>query len=183
MWRRSRGRSRTAGPPTTPTPTLTGMAEAGSTVTIYQNETDVGTATANVDEPGTFTPSGHRRGRRLCFTAMATDAAGNVSDASNTYTITLDTAAPEAPAIESAETMWRRSRGRSRDGGSTNDATPTLTVMAEAGSTVTIYQNETDVGTATSRMSKPVDVYLPLGELTEDGNYSSRRRPPTRPAM
>ena len=37
------------------TPTLSGTAEAGSTVTIYQNETDVGTTTKSETEPGTFT--------------------------------------------------------------------------------------------------------------------------------
>ena len=80
------------------TPTLSGTAEAGSTVTIYQNETEVGTTTANVDSQWTFTPSLTEDGSYF-FTATATDAAGNVSDASSTYTITLDTAAPDAPII------------------------------------------------------------------------------------
>ena len=149
------------------TPTLSGTAEAGSTVTIYQNETEVGTTTANVDSQWTFTPSLTEDGSYF-FTATATDAAGNVSDASSTYTITLDTAAPAAPTIQSAEDDVPPVEGTVASGGSTNDTTPTLSGTAEAGSTVTIYQNETEVGTTTANVDSQW-TFTP--SLTEDGSY------------
>ena len=162
------------------TPTLSGTAEAGSTVTIYQNETEVGTTTANVDSQWTFTPSLTEDGSYF-FTATATDAAGNVSDASSTYTITLDTAAPAAPTIQSAEDDVPPVEGTVASGGSTNDTTPTLSGTAEAGSTVTIYQNETEVGTTTANVDSQW-TFTP--SLTEDGSYFfTRLRPPIRPAM
>ena len=65
------------------------------------------------------------------FTATATDAAGNTSAASAALSVTVDTAAPAAPAIASFST----DSGTAGDG-ITNDNTLTLTGTAEANSTV-----------------------------------------------
>ena len=61
--------------------TLTGTAEAGSTVTVYDNQNATGTTTANSSGAWSYTT------RRLAhvsltFAATATDAAGNVSGTS-----------------------------------------------------------------------------------------------------
>ena len=45
---------------------------------------------------------------------------------------------------------------------------------------MTIYQNETEVGTTTANVDSQW-TFTP--SLTEDDSYSSRPRPPTRPAM
>src|SRR5205823_1023225 len=70
----------TASPATNQTPTLTGTAEAGSTVNIYDGATLVGTGTATGGNYS-ITTSALTRGTHS-ITATATDAAGNVSAAS-----------------------------------------------------------------------------------------------------
>ncbi|WP_186464817.1 Ig-like domain-containing protein, partial [Azospirillum brasilense] len=112
------------------TPTLTGTAEAGSTVTvsvggaIYTTTATNGTWSVNL---ATTTPASgvlnlNANGTNA-VSATATDAAGNISTA-GTQTLTIDTTAPTAPAVTSATL--------------TNNATPTLTGTAEADSTVTV---------------------------------------------
>ncbi|OKP15293.1 Ig-like domain-containing protein, partial [Serratia fonticola] len=70
------------------TPTLSGRAEANSTVTISDQYGVLGTAITNASGQWSFTPGtalsqeGEHR-----FTVTATDAAGNVSDPSNTFVL------------------------------------------------------------------------------------------------
>ncbi|SHN44159.1 Ig-like domain (group 3) [Duganella sacchari] len=84
------------------TPTITGTAESGSTVTLYDSDgsTVLGTATATGGNwsvtASTLTPGTHN------LSAKATDAAGNVSSASSTLAVTIDTSAPSALALSSA---------------------------------------------------------------------------------
>ena len=61
---------------------LTGTAEAGSTVQVYDGATLLGTATANGSGAWSFTTATLADGAHS-FTATATDAAGNVSAASS----------------------------------------------------------------------------------------------------
>ncbi|RZJ08411.1 MAG: hypothetical protein EOP39_13915, partial [Rubrivivax sp.] len=81
------------------TPTFTGTAESGSTVTLYDTDgtTVLGSTTATGGAwsitASTLAAGGHT------FTAMAVDAAGNVSSASSALTVTVDTAAPTALAL------------------------------------------------------------------------------------
>ena len=64
------------------TVTLTGTAEAGSKVTVYEGQTDLGTTTTSASGTWAYTtgrlPSGNHT-----FDATATDAAGNTSGLSN----------------------------------------------------------------------------------------------------
>lgn len=75
-------------------PTLTGTAEAGSTVTLYDTNgtTSLGTATATGGNwsitSSTLTAGSHT------LTAKAADAVGNVSSASTGLAVTIDTDAP-----------------------------------------------------------------------------------------
>ncbi|WP_162619508.1 Ig-like domain-containing protein [Salinicola peritrichatus] len=110
------------------TPTLTGTAEANATVAILVNGTQIGTTDADGDGNWTFSvddadalPDGD-----VAFTATSTDTAGNVSPASNTFTLTVDTAAPATPTIDPTN----------------GDA---ITGTAEAGSTVTLTDADGNV--------------------------------------
>ncbi|WP_040392170.1 S-layer family protein, partial [Cellvibrio sp. BR] len=112
------------------TPTLTGTAEAGSTVTLYDTDgtTVLGTATAtggNWSITSTTLSEGSHS-----LTAKATDTAGNESDASGVLTITIDTtvhAKPIAPVLATASDT-----GNSNSDGITN--LTTLTLQGAAGS-------------------------------------------------
>ncbi|MBF4991570.1 retention module-containing protein [Methylophilus sp. QUAN] len=72
------------------TPTLTGKAEAGSTVTIYDGATKVGTAVADKDGKWTFTPTTDITKGLHNYTVTATDNAGNISVPSDNYAYTLN---------------------------------------------------------------------------------------------
>gem|GEM_PF-1699112 len=79
------------------TPTVTGTAEAGSTVTLYDTDgtTVLGTAVATGGN-WSITSSTLSEGTHS-LTAKATDAAGNVGPASAALVITIDVTAPAAP--------------------------------------------------------------------------------------
>ena len=127
--------------------TLTGTAEANSTVKVYDGATLLGSATANSSGAWSFT-TGTLSNAIHSFTATATDVAGNTGVASSALSVTVDTVAPVAPSIASFST----------DSGVvgdhiTNDNTLTLTGSAEANSTVKVYDGATLLGSATANSS------------------------------
>ena len=69
--------------------TLTGSAEANSTVKVYDGATLLGTATANGSGAWSFT-TGTLGNSAHTLTATATDAAGNVSAASGALSVMVD---------------------------------------------------------------------------------------------
>ncbi|MFG6657483.1 hypothetical protein ACG0Z5_24030, partial [Scandinavium sp. M-37] len=95
------------------------------------------------------------------YSATATDAAGNISPVSKGFTIELvkgnqdsdrDTTPPATPHITNAYDDVG-TKGNITSGGTTDDTKPTLSGTAEAGSKVTIYDNNTFIGTATANSS------------------------------
>ena len=125
------------------TPTFTGTAEAGSTVTIFDGVTAVGSVVAS---GGTYsiTTSALSQGVHS-ITATATDPAGNISIASGALSITIDTteAAPGTPVLLAASDS-----GSSNSDRITNVTTPTFTGTGVDGDTVTIFDGSTAVGSA-----------------------------------
>ena len=83
--------------------TLTGTAEANSTVKVYDGATLLGSATANGTGAWTYTTAALANGAHS-LTATATDAAGNSGVASTALAVTIDTTAPVAPTITSFST-------------------------------------------------------------------------------
>ncbi|HFZ1748758.1 TPA: Ig-like domain-containing protein, partial [Klebsiella oxytoca] len=127
------------------TPTLSGTAEAGATVTIYDGETVLGTVVAGEDGRWSYTPDALDEGSHSLSTTV-TDKAGNVSERSPAFELTIDTTAPSASAPEVTDDVAGHT-GPLTSGDLTNDATPTLSGTAEAGATVTIYDGDTVLGT------------------------------------
>jgi len=124
--------------PATPTNaasvTVTGTAEAGSTVTIYKDGVAAGTVTA---AGGTFSLVVPVTDGLRSFTATSADAAGNVSPQSNTVTVLVDRTAPAAPVLDQPATP-------------TGATTVTVTGTAEAGAAVTISLDGSPAGTVTA---------------------------------
>src|SRR3954447_25649002 len=118
------------------TVTLSGSAEAGSTVEVFEGAASRGTTTATTQGTWTRSIPGVGEGSHT-YTATARDAAGNVSGNSNTRTITVDTTAPAAPVIGGAN-------------GLQNTSTVTLSGTAESGATVTVLEGAMTRGTATA---------------------------------
>jgi len=114
---------------------VTGQADAGTTVTLYSDAsctTALGaTAIAGIDGKFTIASSLPANATEQRF-VNARDAAGNVSACSNGVSYTEDSVAPDAPAIT-------LSIPASPSGSNT---TPTLVGEAEPGALVTIYASE-----------------------------------------
>ncbi|MHA2899524.1 BapA/Bap/LapF family large adhesin [Enterobacter sp. H2G27] len=129
------------------TPTLSGTAEANATVTVRVDGVAVGTTVANGLGVWIFTPSTPIGEGPHDLTAVSTDAAGNTSGVSNTWTLTVDSVAPAAPIITQVVDDVPERLGALNPNDSTNDTTPTLNGTAEPGSTVTIRLDGTDLVT------------------------------------
>ena len=78
------------------TPTFTGTALAGSTVTIYDGSKSVGSAIATTTGTYSITTSSLSDGIHS-ITAQATDTGGHTSAASGNLSVDIDTTAPSAP--------------------------------------------------------------------------------------
>ena len=129
------------------TPTITGTAEAGSTVTIKDGNTTLGTTVAT-DGTYSFTPTTVQALSDGVHTlsASATDAAGNVST-TVTSNVTIDSTSPGAPSA----TIGLEGSTVTVGGVTYNtDRTPTISGTAEAGSTVTIKNGDATLGTVTA---------------------------------
>ncbi|MCK7159957.1 BapA/Bap/LapF family large adhesin [Enterobacter bugandensis] len=129
------------------TPTLSGTAAANATVTIRVDGVDIGTAVADGLGAWSFTPDTPIAEGQHTLTAVAADAAGNISDVSNSWGIIIDSVAPDAPVITQVVDDVPERLGALNSGDSTNDTTPTLNGTAEPGSTVTIRQDGVDLTT------------------------------------
>ncbi|MBP2314060.1 Ig-like domain-containing protein [Azospirillum soli] len=83
---------------------LSGTAEANSTVELFKSAggapTSLGTTNANASGNWTFDYTGVSLGEgSYSFTAKATDASNNTSDASSAYAVVVDTTAPTSLAL------------------------------------------------------------------------------------
>jgi hypothetical protein len=120
------------------TPTLSGTTEPFAIVEIFDNGTLIGTEVANRDGHWSHTPSELIDGQHG-FTVVVIDQAGLRSPESAPYVITVDTQAPDQPTITSVHDNEGGQQGDLMPGDITDDATPTITGTAEAGSVVSVY--------------------------------------------
>jgi hypothetical protein len=81
--------------------TLSGTAEANSTVTIFEGTTSKGTTQTDTQGNWSKALSGVADGSHT-YTAKATDAAGNISALSNARTLTVDTTPPDVNNVSPA---------------------------------------------------------------------------------
>ena len=121
----------------TTTQSLTGTAEAGATVTVYDHGVAIGTAQANAAGQWSFVISVLGNGTQHAFTARATDAAGNTGAVSNALAFTVDTTVPTL-----ADAAIRNGFVNA----DADTAGQTLTGTAEANAAITIYNNGVRIG-------------------------------------
>ena len=130
-------------------PTLTGTAEAGATVKIFDNGVQIGSVVATGGN-WSFTPSPALSDGQHSLTFTATDAAGNASAPTNGYVINVDATAPAAPVISAIVDDVGSVTGPVTGNNPTNDTRPALSGTVEANATVRIYDGSTLVGTVTA---------------------------------
>ena len=141
--------------------TLTGTAEANSTVKVYDGATLLGSAVANGSGAWSFT-TGTLSSAAHSFTATATDAAGNTEVASAALAVTIDT---HVPAV--TESLAGDTGISSTDKITSND---TLTGTGDANAVVHFTVDGNAIaGTATANASG-VWTFTPTG--LADGSHT-----------
>ncbi|MER2997777.1 Ig-like domain-containing protein, partial [Pontibacter populi] len=86
-------------------PTISGTAEAGATVKVFEGSTQIGTATAGTNGSWSFVPGTALTEGEHKLTAEATDVAGNTSASSAVRSFTIDTKAPETTIASAPPTI------------------------------------------------------------------------------
>ncbi len=138
------GSSTTDGITSDATLTITGTAEANSTVDVLIDGVSIGTVAADANGDWSFDHTGTTLAdATYAITATATDAAGNTSPASTGFALVVDTAAPAAPAVVSISD----DTGTSPTDEITSDTSLTFTGTAAANSTVEVFIDGASIGT------------------------------------
>jgi hypothetical protein len=148
--------------------TVSGTAEANSTVHLSEGAALMGSATATSTGTWSIVLSDITEGSHA-FKAKATDPSGNISGESNSQTVIVDTVKPAAPSIPALKAD--SDTGSSSTDNMTNDTTPTFTGTAEAGSTVKIFDGTTEVGSATATSSSTYDISIPVDKALNQGDH------------
>ncbi|MFP8628437.1 Ig-like domain-containing protein [Enterobacter cloacae] len=156
-----------------PTPTLSGKAEAGSTVKIYDQNGLLGEVTAKADGTWSFSPVAKLPEGEHRFHVTATDKAGNTSVASDDFVLTLDFTAPDASKVSITDVVddFGSVTGSIASGGKTDDNTPLIKgTGAEPGNTITVYNGDKVIGTAKVQADGTWE--LQVTKALPDGTYN-----------
>src|SRR5690606_11270178 len=121
------------------TPTISGIAESDSTVEVFREGVSQGRTTADGSGDWTFTPTSAWPDGTYSITVKATDTGGNTSVGSEAVVLTIDTTAPSAPSITPSTALIR-----------SPEATPTISGIAEADSTIEVFSDGISQGTTTA---------------------------------
>lgn len=151
------GASATDGITATGLLTVSGTAEPGSSVALFNGTAPLGTVVA--DGLGHFSHAVQLAEGTHALRATATDIAGNVS-AAGTLTVRVDSGAPDAPGLLAISPDTGTADDRL-----TNTGTLAVLASAEPGSLVSVFEGTTLLGTGTAGTDG--EVWVPLAALTE----------------
>ncbi|UXN09362.1 Ig-like domain-containing protein [Bartonella sp. HY328] len=130
-------------------PQFSGTGEVGSTITIKDGDTVLGTTTVDSEGNWSFMPDTPLSEGSHSITVTETDTAGNASNPSPSLDFNVDTTAPATPAVPTANDNTEPKTGVITAGSSTNETKPVFTGTGEVGSTITIKDGDTVIGTTT----------------------------------
>ncbi|WP_235186730.1 Ig-like domain-containing protein, partial [Serratia sp. DD3] len=128
-----------------PSPTLSGHAEANSIVKIYDQYGEIGSVQALASGQWSFTPTSGLSEGKHDFYVKAVDKAGNISDPSNTFTLTLDFTPPDVSKVAITEVVdqYGLVTGPVSKGSVLDDRNPLVNgTGAEEGNTITVYSTD-----------------------------------------
>lgn len=151
------------------TPTLHGTGTAGDTITVYDTvngvQTRLGTATVDPDGTWTFQPNPPLNPATHNITITATDPVGHTGAESAPWIINVDVTPPVNPGIGNAVDDEGADTGLIKNGGSTDDSTPTLIGTGVEGDKITVIQDGNVIGTtyvdAEGKWEYPIENELP----------------------
>jgi Ca2+-binding RTX toxin-like protein len=158
------------------TPTVTGFAEAGTLVEIFDNTTKLGEVTAAADGKWSFTTNTLTEGTHLLKARAQNKQFGTFDDFSTPLTITIDTTKPGggagvAPA--DLDLIAASDNGVSNTDNVTSIKTPTITGTAEPGSIVTLYSDlDGELGKATTGSDGKWTITVSRRKKMRVGNHS-----------
>ncbi|HAD5665743.1 TPA_asm: BapA prefix-like domain-containing protein [Salmonella enterica subsp. enterica serovar Typhi str. CT18] len=132
-------------------PVISGTREANTTIRLYDNGTLLAEIPADNSSSWRYTPDASLATGNHVITVIAVDAAGNASPVSDSVNFVVDTTPPLTPVITSVSDDQALGLGTIANGQNTNDPTPTFSGTAEAGATITLYENGTVIGTTTAQ--------------------------------
>ncbi|MEN3802993.1 Ig-like domain-containing protein, partial [Aeromonas veronii] len=138
-------------------PELSGIGEAGSTITIYDNGNVIGTTEVNEDGRWFFVPANALTDGLHSISVTQTDRAGNVSPASDLRDFNLLTSVPVQPNAPDVTDNTGSVTGPVTLGRETDETKPTISGQGTPGNTIVITDNGTEIGTV---------------EVDENGNWS-----------
>ncbi|WP_255479067.1 Ig-like domain-containing protein, partial [Pantoea sp. ME81] len=127
------------------TPTLTGNGEVGAVISVYDNNTLIGTAVVGSNGTWSFTTPALSNGAHS-LTVTQTDAAGNVSSVSDAFDFNVQAGLPPATTSLEITDDTGSTLVQLTNGASTHDSTPTLSGLAIAGALITLYNGTTEIG-------------------------------------
>jgi hypothetical protein len=128
--------------------TITGTADVGSTVELFDGTTSLGTTTADASGAFSLDVTPPAAGVRS-ITAKATDAAGNVGAASDALAVTVDTTAPATPT--GLDLSATDDTGSSNSDNVTSQKSAlTISGQAEANASVELFDGTTSLGKITA---------------------------------
>lgn len=147
--------------------TISGNAEAGSTVELFDGTTSLGTVIAGSD--GRFTKDISLSEGAHAITASATNSAGYTGATSTALTITVDNTPPAAPTALDLAAADDNGSSNS-DNVTSNRSDLTISGNAEAGSVLELFDGGTSLGTVTvgsnGRFSRDIDLTVGVHEIT-----------------
>ncbi|WP_372771788.1 Ig-like domain-containing protein [Pantoea sp. WEP] len=168
------------------TPTLYGVAQPDSLVKIYDIYSKaIGSVKAGADGRWSFTPELTTDGTHV-FSASYTDRFGVESPRSDNFALTLDTKVPDAPSLNEVFDDEGRVTGPLKSGDITDDKTPTLSGVADAGVIVRVWDGDKLIGStvANNRGEWKLEVELGEGEhslvvdsISKGGTVSEKTDP------
>jgi len=124
-------------------PTVSGLADSGTFVSIFDGSVLLGTTVADAQSHWQFTVPNDLSDGVHAFSAKSIDIAGNVSPSSQVLSVTVMTAAPAAPSeLALAPASDTNPVGDQH----TTVLQPTITGLAPANTTVTLWDGGTNVG-------------------------------------
>lgn len=143
--------------------TITGLAESGSEVEIFDGTTSLGTVTAGSN--GSFSLDVSLTEGSHSIRARATDSAGNQGTLSAPYTLVVDTTAPAAPT--SLLLAAADDTGTSSTDGITNKTSAlTITGSTIASAVVELFDGTTSLGRTTADATGKFTLDVSLAEGT-----------------
>ena len=129
---------------------ISGSAQAGVLIRLYNGSTEIGTATADANGLWSITAAGLQDGSTYNFQATATNSGGVESAKTAAWEVSIDTSAPNIPTLDSVVDNVGLITGTVVSGGVSDDTSLVLSGSADSGAIVQIFDGSALLGEVTA---------------------------------